>query len=376
MLKIPFVLVLLGFLLSSPASSDVQVSIGIGLPHVSIGINVGSYPQLVAVPGYPVYYAPRLQANFFFYDGMYWVYQDDDWYASSWYNGPWWVVGPEVVPVYVLRIPVRYYRSPPPYFHSWRSDAPPRWGDHWGRDWEQHRSGWDKWDRRSAPPPAPLPDYQRQYSGDRYPRQVEQQYELHQQNYHYQPREPAVKQHYEEQAERRSTAQQGKPQQERQGSPENRDNRQQDTQRSPRQQENPGGPRPESPQGRDDDTQRSAPVAPQQGRSEPKQRPGPLEERDYRQQDMQRSAPRQQENPGARSEPPPRHNEEAQPSSEHGRPEVRDQQMPSQPSTDQHEQPMPKQQGKEQRQQGRDVRSGPDSRREQDQERGGWDSRK
>jgi len=60
-----------------------QVSVGIALPGVSIGINVPVYPELVRVPGYPVYYAPQLGANFFFYDGMYWVYQGDDWYASS-----------------------------------------------------------------------------------------------------------------------------------------------------------------------------------------------------------------------------------------------------------------------------------------------------
>jgi hypothetical protein len=32
-----------------------QVSIGVGLPGVSIGINLPVYPQLVRVPGYRVY---------------------------------------------------------------------------------------------------------------------------------------------------------------------------------------------------------------------------------------------------------------------------------------------------------------------------------
>ena len=77
-------------------SAIAQVSIGIGLPGVSIGINLPLYPELVRVPGYPVYYAPRLDSNYFFYDGMYWVYQEDNWYASSWYNGPWGLVDPEV----------------------------------------------------------------------------------------------------------------------------------------------------------------------------------------------------------------------------------------------------------------------------------------
>jgi hypothetical protein len=113
MLKIRNALIVLGMLMSPAASAAAQVSIGIGVPHVSIGINLPAYPQLVVVPGYPVYYAPRMQANYFFYDGMYWVFQGDNWYASSWYNGPWWFVEPYAVPVYVLRVPVRYYRQPP-----------------------------------------------------------------------------------------------------------------------------------------------------------------------------------------------------------------------------------------------------------------------
>ncbi len=111
------------------AGAQVSVGIGIGLPGLNIGINFPSYPQLVRVPGYPVYYAPHLKSNYFFYDGMYWVYQGDNWYASSWYNGPWGIVAPEVVPAYVLRVPVRYYRQPPVYFRGWRRDAAPRWAN-------------------------------------------------------------------------------------------------------------------------------------------------------------------------------------------------------------------------------------------------------
>ena len=176
-----------------------QVSVGIGLPGVSIGINVPVYPDLVPVPGYPVYYAPRLGANYFFYDGMYWVYEGDNWYASSWYNGPWRGVGPEYVPLFILRIPVSYYRHPPAYFRGWSRNAPPRWGEHWGPQWQQQHGGWDKWDRRSAPKAAPLPTYQRQYSGNRYP-QAEHQPALHDKNYRYQPREAVVQQHYQERA--------------------------------------------------------------------------------------------------------------------------------------------------------------------------------
>jgi flagellar biosynthesis GTPase FlhF len=185
-----------------------------GYPGVNIGIHYSTYPDLVRIPGYPVYYAPQVDSNYFFYDGLYWVFQGDNWYASSWYNGPWDRVGYYDVPVYILRVPVRYYRQPPPYFRGWRADAPPRWGDHWGRDWEQRRSGWDRWDRGSVPAPAPLPTYQRNYSGDRYPRAVEQQHTIRSENYRYQPREPVTQQHFKTRVQQDQQRQQELRQQE------------------------------------------------------------------------------------------------------------------------------------------------------------------
>lgn len=205
MIKIRYIFIML-VILFYPIDASAQVS-------VNIGFNLSRYPHLVVVPGYPVYYAPQLEANFFFYDGMYWVYQNDYWYTSSWYNGPWWPVSSEDVPVFILRIPVRYYRQPPAYFIGWRADAPPRWGDYWGLDWEQHRSGWDRWNRNAAPAPAPLPVYQRQYSRDRYPEQVQQQQRLQQQNYRFHPRDPVVRQYYQERSVQSVPVQQMNPQQ-------------------------------------------------------------------------------------------------------------------------------------------------------------------
>src|SRR5262249_2149688 len=83
-------------------------------PSIDIGIHFPALPSLTLVPGTPVYYAPSVDTNFFFYDGMYWVFKDDTWYASSWYNGPWAVVEPDIVPDFILRVPVRYYRHPLP----------------------------------------------------------------------------------------------------------------------------------------------------------------------------------------------------------------------------------------------------------------------
>ncbi len=268
---------LLGSVTSAPA--EVSIGIGIGLPNVSIGINLPLFPELVRVPGYPVYYAPRLEANYFFYDGMYWVYQDDNWYASSWYNGPWWLVEPDVVPVFILRVPVRYYRQPPVYFRGWRSNAPPRWGEHWGRDWEQHRRGWDRWKRGSAPAPAPLPVYQRQYTGDRYPRAVEQQQSLRRENYRYQPRNTVVRQHFQQGGPKAAPpAQRG-----RQEGPPSRTPRQQEMQRpAPPQQGIPAGPRSQPQYRGGENVPRAVPVQPPPQQRAPavedhRQRPGAVQ---------------------------------------------------------------------------------------------------
>jgi len=169
---------------------------------VAIDIHIGSYPRLVAVPGYPVYYDPYIPANYFFYDGLYWVFANDGWYESHWYNGPWHYARPEYVPYYVLRVPVRYYRRPPPYFAGWRREAPPRWDEHWGREWQEHHEDWNHWDRHAEPPLAPLPTYQRHYSGSHYPTAENDQHALRQQNYHYEPRDEATRSRWQQQDER------------------------------------------------------------------------------------------------------------------------------------------------------------------------------
>jgi hypothetical protein len=192
-------LLVLPLLLIQVPVSHAQVSVGIGIamPGVSIGINLPIFPVLQRVPGYPVYYAPEGPANYFYYDGLYWVFQADDWYASTWYNGPWQRVQPLYVPVYVLRVPVRYYRQPPPYFRPWRPDAPPHWDQHWGREWQQSRPDWDRGDRRAAPPPAPLPTYQRRYPQSRYPQEPTRQQAIRAEHFDYQPREPVSRQAYQ-----------------------------------------------------------------------------------------------------------------------------------------------------------------------------------
>lgn len=189
-------LIVAAMLLAVPVAAAPQVQVQIGTPRVVVGLEIPAYPRMVLVPGYPVYYAPEVNGNLFFYDGLYWMFTGDGWFESPWFNGPWTAASPLAVPAFVLRVPVGYYRAPPPWFHGWNARRPPRWEDRWGGDWARQRSGWDRWDRASAPPPAPLPVYQKPYAGPRYPG-PELQPALHDRNYAYWPREPGVRAAYQ-----------------------------------------------------------------------------------------------------------------------------------------------------------------------------------
>jgi len=160
---------------------------------VNIAINIVQYPALQRIPGYPVYYAPRLHANYFFYDGLYWVYVDDAWYASPWFDGPWDLVAIDSVPLFILRIPVRYYLSRPAMFSGWAINAPPRWDRVWGPDWAHRHANWQRWNRAAAPAPAPLPKYQQRFTRANYPTDLQRR-ELAQQHYRYRPHDPQARQ--------------------------------------------------------------------------------------------------------------------------------------------------------------------------------------
>ena len=165
--------------------------------YYDIDVDLPAYPQMQPVPDSPVYYAPGVDSNYFFYDGLYWDFYNDAWYSSAWYNGPWGLVDPIYIPTYLLWVPIRYYRRPPAYFRGWQPGRPPRWGEHWGGDWQRRHNAVFGGGRSGLPlARAPLPQYQRQFTRDNYPR-VPQQYSLHSQNYGYQPRESVVQQHYQ-----------------------------------------------------------------------------------------------------------------------------------------------------------------------------------
>ena len=155
--------------------------------YYDIGVDVPQYPEMQPVPDSPVYYAPDIDSNYFYYDGQYWDYYNDAWYTSAWYNGPWTFVEPIYVPTYVLWVPIRFYRRPPLFFRRWSANGPPRWGERWGSNWQVRHN--QIFGGANARPPvrAPLPEYQRQYNRSNYPRQPQQQAAIHAQRYSYRP---------------------------------------------------------------------------------------------------------------------------------------------------------------------------------------------
>jgi hypothetical protein len=114
------------------------------------------------------------------------------------------------VPLYVLRIPVRYYGYPPPIFRRWARTEPPPWNLVWGPDWERRHHDWRRWNRHAAPPPAPLPRYQQRYTQSNYPDQAERR-ELIQQHYRHAPRDAKVRPQWRAQVGEPSTMQRARP---------------------------------------------------------------------------------------------------------------------------------------------------------------------
>ena len=136
-------------LVGSARLADAQVS-------VNIGINLPGVPRLVAVPATPVMYAPSVGANYFFYGNRYYVFANDGWFVSPGYNGPWTIVAPEFVPRPILRVPVQYYRVPPPAWRGWQRASAPRWEPRWGQRWVEHsgQAGAAPASSAEAPPEA------------------------------------------------------------------------------------------------------------------------------------------------------------------------------------------------------------------------------
>ena len=80
-------------------------------------------PQLVVVPGSPVFYAPGVSINFFAYGGRYYSFHDGAWFLATAYGGPWTTISAGRVPQPVLAVPVAYYKIPPGHAKKMHPDG-------------------------------------------------------------------------------------------------------------------------------------------------------------------------------------------------------------------------------------------------------------
>jgi hypothetical protein len=105
----------------APATaSDVNITIGLGVPPIVLT----APPQLVVVPGTPIYYAPDVQANLFVYKGRYYTVVHGVWSMAPAYTGPWAAIQIGKGPPPVLSVPVEYYKIPP---GNLKKKGPPPW---------------------------------------------------------------------------------------------------------------------------------------------------------------------------------------------------------------------------------------------------------
>ena len=115
---------LTGLLLAGPALAD-SLSVGVRTDSVSLGINIGSPPQFAVVPGTPVYHAPSVPHNYFFFGGQYYLFHNEVWFSAGYYNGTWTIIALERVPQPILAVPVNYYKVPPGHWK--KKHGPPPW---------------------------------------------------------------------------------------------------------------------------------------------------------------------------------------------------------------------------------------------------------
>ena len=101
-------LVCAGVLLAAPAGpalADLNVNVGLGVPVVVPPVYAFPAPAMVVVPGTPVYCAPGLGVDIFFYGGYWWHPYQGGWYRSHSYNGPWAAHQP---PSVLVNLPPNY----------------------------------------------------------------------------------------------------------------------------------------------------------------------------------------------------------------------------------------------------------------------------
>lgn len=91
-----------GLVAAAPASAEVNLNINLGPPAVV----VHEPPEMIAIPGSMVYFAPGVSVSLLFHDGYWWTPKQGVWYRSTAYGGPWVVV--RQAPPAIVHLPPNY----------------------------------------------------------------------------------------------------------------------------------------------------------------------------------------------------------------------------------------------------------------------------
>ncbi|HKO21839.1 MAG TPA: hypothetical protein VJX91_04235 [Candidatus Eisenbacteria bacterium] len=149
-----------------PTKSEAAVSVGVsfhvGDPYGGLSLHFSSAPRLALIPASQVYYVPNYDRDLYRYGNTWYTTQDDCWYQSSSYNGPFVQIAVSSVPRPIWNIPNRYRRGwggsqaayrgyqGRGYDQGWNQGSTSDWNGYQGRNGYQDRNGYqgqNEWQR-------------------------------------------------------------------------------------------------------------------------------------------------------------------------------------------------------------------------------------
>ena len=145
-----------------PARSEAAVSVGVSLhvgdPYRGLSLHFRSNPDMALIPASQVYYTRNCDHDLYRYGRSWYYVEDDCWYRSSSYNGPFVRIDVRSVPRQIWNVPTGYRRAwggPPahaPAYGYRRNQGQTGYDRGWNQDGNQDQGGWQRNDRREDQP--------------------------------------------------------------------------------------------------------------------------------------------------------------------------------------------------------------------------------